>query len=181
MWHRLCPQTGNAPQARTEPQTWPLCPGVAMSRNTRTMEGRSSQAAGTVWRQTSQTPIRRSWEPAGAYTNVSTQMQMQGQSRHFLTTAKPNRQRGYQTGQKPPGSHFIIHPRLGISFDLFPCSFHIPLNCHSHPSNAANCLKQDPWVISDVRKKGRQSDCICDLTVTEFTAAREHPQSNWRY
>lgn len=181
MWQRLCPQTGNAPQARTELQTWLLCPGVAMSRNTRTMEGRSSQAAGTVWRQTSQAPIRRSWEPAGAYTNVSTQVHRQGQSRHLLTTAKPNRQRGYQTGQKPPGRHFIIHPRCGISFDLFPCSFHIPLNCHSYRSNATNCLKRD--FLSDKwrQKKGRQSDYICDLTVAEFTVACEHPQSNWRY
>lgn len=108
-----------------------------------------------VWSgDTSEVPIRQSWKPAGTCTNVCTQMQMQGQSRHLLATTKPmaNRQRGYQTGHKPPGSLFIIHPRLGISSDLFPCSLQIPLNCHSYPSNAANCLKWDAWVIKTSKK-----------------------------
>lgn len=151
MWQRLGPQTGNAPQARTELQTRLLCSGAAMSWNTRTVEGTSSQAAGTVWRH-----IRRHHsgevESPQARTPTYAHKYRHRDRAETCSTPMANRQRGYQTGQKPPGSRFIIHPRPGISFDLFPCSFHIPLNCRSYPSNTANCLKRDVWVIKTSKK-----------------------------
>lgn len=154
LWQKFGPQIGNAPQASTDLLTWLLCPGSAISWNTRTMEGMTSQAAGRVWRhtvkpkvthQSSEVESLQAHPPTYAHISrctdaVQTCMQQWNQ----WWTKEVNKQ-----DTSPQGGILICILDLKCSLTSFRVFFiSLPyLNCHSYPSNSVNCLKQDGGMI----------------------------------